>query len=100
MYSGGRGRSVEVFGAVTDEARRCLDMTTAGLAVRGCGEITLSRPPIRVTREMARARARRGRQPRIGRARRWPPARLDDYENATGPIAARVRDLGVRGAVG
>ena len=29
-----------------------------------------------------------------------PPARIDSYDNVAGPIAARVRAVGVRAAVG
>jgi GAF domain-containing protein len=95
----------EVFGAVTDEARRCLRMATVGLwRFEANGEITLlaaaadrdllakwpagTRTPVKGD-NLASAVLSTGR-----------PARMDDYENATGPIAARVRELGVRATVG
>ena len=95
----------EVFGAVTDEARRCLHMTTAGLwRFEANGEITLlaaaADPELRVKWPAGTRTPVEGDNLASAVLSTGQPARMDDYENATGPIAARVRELGVRGAVG
>jgi hypothetical protein len=96
--------SLEVFGAVADEMRRCVPADTAGLwRFDTDGEITkvaaadpeaLARWPVgtRITLEgntIATEVHRSGR-----------PARIDSYDNVAGSIAARVRAVGVRAAVG
>jgi signal transduction histidine kinase len=95
----------EVFGAVTDEARRCLRMKTAGLwRCEANGEITLlaaAADPELLAKWPAGTRTPvEGDNLASAVLSTGQPARMDDYENATGPIAARVRELGVRGAVG
>jgi signal transduction histidine kinase len=95
----------EVFGAVTDEARRCLRMKTAGLwRFEANGEITLlaaAADPELLAKWPAGTRTPvEGDNLASAVLSTGQPARMDDYENATGPIAARVRELGVRGAVG
>jgi signal transduction histidine kinase len=95
----------EVFGAVTDEARRCLHMTTAGLwRFEATGEITLlaaaADPELLVKWPVGTRTPVEGDNLASAVLSTGAPARMNDYENATGPIAARVRDLGVRGAVG
>jgi signal transduction histidine kinase len=95
----------EVFGAVTDEARRCLRMKTAGLwRFEANGEITLLAAA--ADRELLAKWPAGTRTPVEGDnlasavLNTGQPARMDDYEIATGPIAARVRELGVRATVG
>ena len=95
----------EVFDAITDEMRRCLNVFTAGLwRYESGGEITMvgaaaeptalgkwpvgTRTPI-ADNTLAAIVQRTGR-----------PARMDSYENVAGSIAARVRPVGVRAAVG
>jgi hypothetical protein len=95
---------LEVFGAVADEMRRCVPADTTGLwRFDTDGEITkvaaadpeaLARWPVgtRITVEgntLATLVQRSGR-----------PARIDSYDNVAGSIAARVRAVGVRAAVG
>jgi hypothetical protein len=95
---------LEVFGAVADEMRRCVPADTAGLwRFETDGEMTkvaaadpeaLARWPVgtRITVEgntLATLVQRSGR-----------PARIDSYDNVAGSIAARVRAVGVRAAVG
>src|SRR5271168_4415512 len=96
---------MEVFGAVADEMRRCVAADTAGLSrFETDGEITLvaatahpaavarwpmgTRNPLEST-TIASLVVRSGR-----------PARIDSYDNVAGSIAARVREVGVRAAVG
>jgi sugar diacid utilization regulator/uncharacterized protein YoaH (UPF0181 family) len=97
--------SLEVFGAVADEMRRCVPGDTAGLwRFETDGEIAivgaaadpavLARWPVgtRITLEgntIATEVQRSGR-----------PARIDSYDGVAGSIAARVRAVGVRAAVG
>jgi signal transduction histidine kinase len=95
----------EVFGAVTAETRRCLRMKTAALwRFEANGEITLLAAA--ADRELRAKWPLGTRTPVEGDnlasavLSTGQPARMDDYENATGPIAARVRELGVRAAVG
>ena len=96
----------EVFEAVADEMRRRMNAMTAGLwRFEESGELTLlasaagdpalltkwpvgSRTPIEGN-TLASTVLRTGR-----------PARMDDYANATGAVAERVRHVGVRAAVG
>jgi len=95
----------EVFGAVAEEMRRCLPADTAGLwRFESDREITivaaaadpeaLARWPLG-TRTPVEGDTLATLVQRSGR-----PARIDKYENVAGPIAARVRAVGVRAAVG
>jgi signal transduction histidine kinase len=96
----------EVFDAVTDEMRRCLHAMTAGLwRFETTGEITLMAGAAEEPGQLAKWPAGT-RTPvdgnnlasavlRTGRA-----ARMDAYEDTAGSIAARVREVGVRAAVG
>jgi hypothetical protein len=95
---------LEVFAAVAEEMRRCLPADTAGLwRFESDREITLvaaAADPEALTRwplgtrtpvdgdTLATLVQRSGR-----------PARIDSYDNVAGPIAARVRAVGVRAAV-
>jgi sugar diacid utilization regulator len=94
-----------VFGAVAEEMRRCVNAFTAGLwRFESGGEFTmvgaaadpavLARWPVgtRITLE--------GNTIATEVQRTGGPARMDSYDNVAGSIAARVRAVGVRGAVG
>jgi signal transduction histidine kinase len=94
-----------VFDAVADEMRRCVPAVTAGLwRFETDNEITmvagaahpaaLARWPVG-TRTPIEGNTIATLVQRTGR-----PARIDSYENVAGPIAARVREVGVRAAVG
>jgi hypothetical protein len=95
----------EVFDAVTNEMRRCLRAVTAGLwRFETRGQITIlagAAPPAALakwpvgTRTPIEGDTLAAVVQRTGR-----PARIDDYENAAGAVAARVREVGVRAAVG
>ena len=94
-----------VFGAVAEEMRRCVNAFTAGLwRFESGGEFTmvgaaadpavLARWPVgtRITLE--------GNTIATEVQRTGGPARMDSYDNVAGSIAARVREVGVRAAVG
>ena len=95
----------EVFEAVTDEMRRCVQATRAGLLrYESSGEVTLvgaayhSDPPATSpvgTRFPIGSDTLAALVRRTGR-----PARLDTYDNVAGALAARMREAGVRAAVG
>ena len=95
----------EVFDAVVKEMRRCLVTERAGLwRYETSGEITLlavdHRSPAPVkwplgTRTPVGGTTLAAMVQRTGR-----PARMDNYENSAGELAARVREVGVRAAVG
>jgi hypothetical protein len=94
----------EVFGAVADEMRRCLPADTAGLwRFESDREITIvaaAADPEALARWPAGTRT-----PVEGDTlaalvhRSGRPARIDSYDNVAGPIAARVRAVGVSAAV-
>ena len=96
---------LEIFGAVADEMRRCVPADTAGLwRFESDREITLvaaAADPEALTRWPVGTRT-----PVAGNTlatlvhRSGRPARIDSYDNVAGPIAARVRAVGVRAAVG
>jgi sugar diacid utilization regulator len=96
---------MEVFGAVAEEMRRCVPAVTAGLwRFETDGEITIvaaAADPAAVarwpmgTRTPLESNTIASLVLRTGR-----PARIDSYDNVAGPIAARVRAVGVRAAVG
>jgi sugar diacid utilization regulator len=96
---------LEVFGAVAEEMRRCVPADTAGLwRFETDREITIVAAP---ADPAALARWPVGtRTPVEGNTlatlvqRTGRPARIDSYDNVAGPIAARVREVGVRAAVG
>jgi GAF domain-containing protein len=96
---------LEVFGAVAEEMRRCVPADTAGLwRFDTDGEIAivgsaadpemLARWPVG-TRITLDGNTLAALVQRSGRA-----ARMDSYDNVAGSIAARVRAVGVRAAVG
>jgi sugar diacid utilization regulator len=96
---------LEVFGAVADEMRRCVPADTAGLwRFETDREITIvaaAADPEALTRWRVGTRT-----PVDGDTiatlvqRTGRPARIDSYDNVAGPIAARVRAVAVRAAVG
>jgi len=96
---------LEVFGAVADEMRRCVPADTAGLwrfdTDREITFVAAAADPA------ARAKWPSGtRTPVEGNTlatlvqRTGRPARMDSYDNVGGSTAARVREVGVRAAVG
>jgi PucR C-terminal helix-turn-helix domain/GGDEF-like domain/GAF domain len=96
---------LEVFGAVAEEMRRCVPADTAGLwRFDTDREITIVAAA--ADREMLARWPVGSRTPVEGNTlatlvqRRGRPARIDSYDNVAGSIAARVREVGVRAAVG
>jgi PucR C-terminal helix-turn-helix domain/GAF domain/GGDEF-like domain len=95
----------EVFDAVVNEMRRCVSAHTAGLwRYETSGEIRLlavdylSPAPVNWP---ARTRiAIDGNTLAAMVQRTGGPARMESYENVAGSLAARVREVGVRAAVG
>src|SRR5258707_6505891 len=95
---------LEVFGAVAEEMRRCVPADTAGLwRFESDREITLvaaAADPDALARWPVGMRS-----PVDGDTiatlvqRTGRPARIDSYDNVAGPIAARVRAVGVRARV-
>jgi sugar diacid utilization regulator len=96
---------LEVFGAVAEEMRRCVPADTAGLwrfetddeitiVAAAADPAALARWPVGtrtpVEGNTIAALVQRGAR----------PARIDSYDNVAGSIAARVRAVGVRAAVG
>jgi PucR C-terminal helix-turn-helix domain/GGDEF-like domain/GAF domain len=96
---------LEVFSAMADEMRRCVPADTAGLwRFETDGEITMvaaAADPAALARWPVGMRT-----PVDGNTlatlvqRSGEPARIDSYDDVTGPIAARVREVGVSAAVG
>jgi sugar diacid utilization regulator len=95
----------EVFGAVADEMRRCVNAFTAGLwRYESGGEFTIvgaAAEPTALpkwplgTRTSSDGNTLATMVQRTGR-----PARIDNYQNVAGSVVARVRAVGVRAAVG
>jgi sugar diacid utilization regulator/uncharacterized protein YoaH (UPF0181 family) len=97
--------SLEVFGAVAEEMRRCVPADTAGLSrFETDGEITLvaaTAYPAAVARWPVGARTPLESNTIASLVLRSArPARIDSYDNVAGSIAARVRAVGVRASVG
>jgi hypothetical protein len=99
------GEPAEVAGAVAEEMRRCLGAFTAGiwqfdtsdeirLVGAAAGPAALAKWPVG-TRTPIESDTLATAVYRTGL-----PARIDSYENIAGPIAARVRAVGIRAAVG
>jgi GAF domain-containing protein len=96
---------MEVFGAVANEMRRCVPADTAGLwRFETDREVTIVAA---AADPAARAKWPLGTRTRVeGNTlatlvqRTGRPARIDSYDNVAGPIASRVRAVGVRAAVG
>jgi hypothetical protein len=96
----------EIFGAVADEMRRCLHAATAGLGrYEKAGEITLLSVAADLsdgamewpvgTRTRIEDNTLAAVLQRTGR-----PARMDNYDNATGTLPKLVRAIGLRASVG
>ena len=97
--------SLEVFGAVAEEMRRCVPADTAGLSrFETDGELTLvaaTAHPAAVARMQVGTRTPLESTTIASLVlRTGGPARIDSYDNLAGSIAARVRAVGVRAAVG
>jgi signal transduction histidine kinase len=96
----------EVFDAVTDEMRRCMDATTAGLwRFESSGELTLlagaaADPALLAKWPVGTHTPIEGNTLAAAVQRTGRPARMDDYDDVTGAVADRVRNVGVRAAVG
>src|SRR6478736_5754597 len=96
---------VEVFGALAEEMRRCVPADAAGLwrfeSDREITVVAAAADPAALARWPVGTRT-----PVDGNTiaalvqRSGGPARIDSYETVAGPIAARVRGVGVRAAVG
>jgi PAS domain S-box-containing protein len=96
----------EVFDAVVGEMRRCMDSMTAGLwrfdpndeltllAGAAADPVLLAKWPVG-TRTPIEGNTVASTVLRTGR-----PARMDGYDDVTGAVADRVRNVGVRAAVG
>jgi hypothetical protein len=96
---------LEVFGAVAEEMRRCLPADTAGLwRFDADGQITIvaaAAHPAALTKWPVGTRTTlEGNTIATMVQRSGRPARIDSYGNIAAPIAARVRAVGVRAAVG
>jgi sugar diacid utilization regulator len=96
--------SLEVFGAVADEMRRCVPADTAGLwrfdTDREITIVAAAAEPEMLARWPVGSRTPvEGNTLATLVQRRGRPARIDSYDNVAGPIAARVREVGVRAAV-
>ena len=94
-----------VFGAVAEEMRRCLPADTAGLwRFDTDGQITIvaaAAHPAALTKWPVGTRTTlEGNTIAAMVQRSGRPARIDSYDNIAAPIAARVRAVGVRAAVG
>jgi sugar diacid utilization regulator len=96
---------LEVFGAVADEMRRCLNVFTAGLwCYESSGAITMvgaAAEPTALAKWPVGTRTPIGDNTLAAMVQRSSrPARIDSYEDSAGSIAARVRAVGLRAAVG
>jgi signal transduction histidine kinase len=96
---------LQVFDAVADQMRRCVPADTAGLwRFDTAGEITIvaaAAHPAALAKWPVGTRTRvQGTSIAELVQRTGQPARIDDYAHVAGTIAARVRSVGVRAAVG
>jgi sugar diacid utilization regulator len=96
---------LEVFGAVAEEMHRCVPADTAGLwRFETDGEITIvaaaADPAARAKWPLGTRTPVEGNTIATLVQRTGRPARVDSYDTVAGPIAARVRSVGVRAAVG
>ena len=93
----------EVFAAVTEEAARLLHFDSAHLIVYERDQIATVVGSCNLRGQVLPAGTRVPVEGDniIGRVfRTQQPARIDDYSNASGPVAEKVRAIGVRAAVG
>jgi sugar diacid utilization regulator len=96
---------LEVFGAVAEEMRRCVPADTAGLwRFDTDGEITIvaaaAHPAALAAWPLGTRTPVEGNTLATLVQRTGRPARVDSYDNVAGSIAARVRAVGARAAVG
>jgi transcriptional regulator with GAF, ATPase, and Fis domain len=96
---------LQVFDAVADQLRRCVPADTAGLwRFDTADEITIvaaAAHPAALAKWPVGTRTRvQGTTIAELVQRTGQPARIDDYAHVAGAIAARVRSVGVRAAVG
>jgi sugar diacid utilization regulator len=94
-----------VFGAVAEEMRRCVNAFTAGLwRFESGGEFTMvgaaAEPTALAKWPVGTRTPMEGNTIATEVQRTGKPARIDSYDNIAGSIAARVREVGVRAAVG
>jgi sugar diacid utilization regulator len=95
----------EVIGAVAEEMRRCVGAITAGLwRFDTTAEITLvagaADPAALAKWPLGTRTPIEGDTLATMVHRSALPARINSYENIAGPVAARVREVGIRAAVG
>lgn len=95
----------EIFTSVVNEMRRCAHASNAGLwRFEGSGEITLlagaAEPAELAKWAVGTSTPVDGNTLAAAVYRTRQPARVDTYKNVSGSIAAHVRDIGVRSAVG
>jgi uncharacterized protein YoaH (UPF0181 family) len=94
----------EVFGAVANEMRRCMEAMNAGLwRFETSGEMMMlagSDPALLAKWPLGTRTPIEGNTLASMVLRTRRPARMDEYKNATGAVAERVRAVGVRAAVG
>jgi sugar diacid utilization regulator len=96
---------LDVFGEVAEEMRRCVPAVTAGLwRFDTDGEITIvaaaADPAALAEWPVGTRTPAEGSTLATLVQRSGQPARIDNFANVAGPIAARVRSVGVRAAVG
>jgi uncharacterized protein YoaH (UPF0181 family) len=94
-----------VFGAVAEEMRRCVNAFTAGLwRFESGGEFTMvggaAEPAALAKWPVGTRTPMEGNTIATEVQRTGGPARIDSYDNIAGSTAARIREVGVRAAVG
>jgi sugar diacid utilization regulator len=94
-----------VFGAVAEEMRRCVNAFTAGLwRFESGGEFTMvgaaAEPTALAKWPVGTRTPMEGNTIATEVQRTGGPARIDSYDNIAGSTAARIREVGVRAAVG
>jgi signal transduction histidine kinase len=94
----------EVFSAVAGELAHCLGVHNAGLCRaerEGAATLVAARDESGLTKKLVGRRfSLEGENIVAMVVRTGSAARMDDHDNAAGPTAARIRELGMRSAVG
>ena len=94
----------EVFSAVAEELARCLGVHNAGLCrlePEGAATLVAARDEAGLTNKLVGQRfSIEGENIVATVLRTGCAARMDNHDNASGPAAARIRELGMRSAVG
>ena len=94
----------EVFSAVAGELAHCLGVPNAGLCrlePEGAATLVAARDESGVTKKLVGQRFSLEGDNIVAKVvRTGGPARMDNHDNAAGPTAARIRELGMRSAVG